>query len=118
MEEGLKLALHSLTMIHNNVSYCSALYIQYVHLPPVQCTLFLVVVFSFTAQYTHIHFNLGFIFQITLNNVVSGSAYRLTSVTDAWNVNYSDSDVLESVYPTPNQIQEMKDREAFYKKVS
>eukprot|EP00731_Ephydatia_muelleri_P002829 Em0001g2829a len=56
--------------------------------------------------------------RITLNNVVSGSAYRLTSEMDAWNVNYSDSDVLESDDQlTPNQIQEMKDHEeASYKK--
>ena len=64
-----------------------------------------------------IHFNLGFVFQITLNNVVSGSAYQHASITDAWNVNYGDSDVVESVYLTPNQIQELEDQEAS-KKVS
>ena len=37
---------------------------------------------------------------------------------DAWNVNYSDSDVLESDDQlTPNQIQELKDQETS-KKVS
>ena len=79
------------------------------HLPPVQCTFFF-----FTVQYMHIHFNLGFIFQ-TSNNVVSGSADQHASVTDAWNVNYSESDVVESVYLTPNQVQEVKDQVAFKK---